>query len=125
MKKTTLSSITSGLGVLIAINLFQFLDDKFSDTVQWTIVFFVLLIINYVPTLFIKTIDDSEKQKAFRKNHPTILFLFIALFVFFGLFTMFTIVSTGSINNGIFNLASGIAALGLSGYESYKIIAKK
>lgn len=123
MKNTTLGGITGGIGALVAMQLNQSIDGKFSDTVESAIILTVLSAIIFLPPLFIKTTDN---RRPFIKENPMIGHLLTqVILVPFGLFSLYVMISNGSINNGFFNLATTVYALGLSIVDLFQMAKHK
>lgn len=125
MKKTTLGAITGALSGLTALYLFPQLEGHVSDTVMWAIVLTILFLINWLPTVFIKTIDNTAGNGAFKTSHRPFRFGFVVIMGSLGILTFYIIFTNGSINNGFFNLASGLMLIAAAVSELYKLLTEK
>lgn len=123
IKATTLAGICGAIAGLASGFIFQAFGSQFSDTVIWGIVLIIAAITIFLPHHFINTIDN---RKPYWKEHPrTAHAISLVFFVPFGLFSLYVMISNGSINNGLFNLSTTLYALVVSMFEGYKMVKNK
>lgn len=123
MKSTTLGGISGAVAGIASGFIFQTFGSQFSDTVIWGIILIIAASTIFLPPYFIKTIDS---RKPYWKEHPrTAHIISLILFVPFGLFSLYVMISNGSINNGLFNLSTTLYAFLVTAFEGYKMVKNK